>query len=79
MMPGLSVLLMLAMVPMTGCQTASTGISLEAKVAAGACKAWPTTPYHSKLDQPDTVQGNRANNRARKAYCAGLEQQEKSK
>jgi hypothetical protein len=67
---GLSGLLMLATVLITGCQTVTTGTSLEAIGAAGACTAWPTVSYHSKKDQPDTVKSARANNRARTAYCA---------
>jgi hypothetical protein len=71
------VLSLLVMVPMMGCQTASIGTLLEGSGARAACKAWPYTPYHSKLDQPDTVAGNRANNRAKKAYCAGTIKEQK--
>lgn len=70
-------LLLLGTALMTGCQTGSIGTKLEQSGAVGACSVWPGVSYSTKLDTPKTVASARSNNRARKAFCSGLEQEKK--
>lgn len=52
---------------MAGCQTTpTTGTTGALK---DACLAWPYTPYSASEDSPETVLGNRRNNKAKDVYC----------
>lgn len=55
---------------MTGCATRSTGdSSLTAAIPKLCNEAWLPISYSSTKDTPETVEGVRANNRAREAFC----------
>lgn len=67
-------LLLLAMLPMTGCLTTVSTAQKKALLADAAyvaqvCRAWPGVSYDTIHDTPLTTASARAANRARAAYC----------
>lgn len=73
---GLTLLWTLATVlTMTACQTPSTGPTaasreLARELVSDICRrAWLPVEYDSEADSPETVDGNRASNRRRAAFC----------
>lgn len=73
-MRALTLLALLAIASMTsGCQTLTTeriATEADASIVARICAdAWKPVTYDSTADSPATVAGNRANNRARAAFC----------
>lgn len=81
---GWTLLLMLVLVPLmtaASCTTIPTTGQPSAaarraadSITADICRrAWRPTSHDSELDTPETVESSRANNRARAAFCAGVE------
>ncbi len=72
-MRGLTWLVMLVTLLTTACTTPMIdreASKTEERIVKRICSdAWKPTPYDSKRDTQETIDGNRANNRARDAFC----------